>query len=68
MFYIFWFLIGFGLTVTGGVTFIGYLNLLPAGVSWLEFLQFITLRIECYFFPIGIVIMLLVLYRYPNNS
>ncbi|MCG5101976.1 hypothetical protein [Oceanobacillus alkalisoli] len=67
MFYIFWFLIGFGLTVTGGVTIISYMNLLPAGVSWLEFFNFIMFRIECYFFPLGIVIMLFVLYRYPNK-
>ncbi|MCM3741101.1 hypothetical protein M3210_12555 [Oceanobacillus luteolus] len=68
MFYIFWFLIGFGLTVTGGVTIIAYMNFLPAGITWVEYFSFISTRIECYFFFIGILIMLVVLYCYPNNS
>ncbi|MDY0396076.1 hypothetical protein RWE15_19035 [Virgibacillus halophilus] len=44
------FLVGFGLTVSGGVTVIAYLNFLPAGVSWMEYLLFISTRVECYFF------------------
>ncbi|MFD1850938.1 hypothetical protein [Oceanobacillus bengalensis] len=65
--YIFTFLIGFGLAVIGGVTLIAYLNFLPAGLSWGDYFIYTTGRIECYFFPVGLVIMALVLYLYPNN-
>ena len=68
MWFVFLFLIGFGLSVTGGVTIIAYLNFLPAGLSYSELFSFIVTRIECYFFPIGIFIMLFVLYLYPNQS
>lgn len=62
------FLTGFGLAVTGGVTLIAYMNFLPAGISWIEYFIFVSGRIECYFLPIGIFMMALVLYLYPNNS
>ncbi|WP_404459488.1 hypothetical protein [Oceanobacillus kapialis] len=65
--YIFVFLIGFGLSVTGGVTIIAYLNFLPAGITWVEYFIFIAGRVECYFLPLGIVIMGLVVFSYPNN-
>ena len=65
--YIFLFLIGFGLAVSGGVTIIAYMNFLPTGVTWMEYFLFIRSRIECYFLPIGICIMALVIYRFPNN-
>lgn len=65
--YIFVFLIGFGLAVSGGVSLIAYLNFLPAGVSWLEYFLFIRERIECYFLPIGLLLMIIVIYRYPNK-
>ncbi|WP_072890519.1 hypothetical protein [Ornithinibacillus halophilus] len=65
--YVFLFLIGFGLAVTGGVSIIGYMNFLPAGVSWAEYFIFIKGRIECYFLPIGIIIMAFVIYQFPNR-
>ncbi|AVQ98648.1 hypothetical protein ACTWPF_13080 [Oceanobacillus sp. M65] len=65
--YIFVFLIGFGLAVSGGVTIIAYLNFLPAGITWLEYFIFISGRMECYFLPLGIVLMAFVVYRYPNT-
>lgn len=65
--HIFVFLIGFGLAVSGGVTLIAYMNFLPAGVSWLEYFLFVKGRIECYFLPIGILIMAYAIYRYPNT-
>lgn len=67
MFYIFLFLIGFGLAVSGGVTIIGYMNFLPAGISWVEYFLFIKGRIECYFLPIGIFMMIIALFRYPSS-
>lgn len=65
--YVFIFLIGFGLAVTGGVTLIAYLNFLPAGLSWSDYFIFIVSRPECYFLPIGLVIMALVISRFPNH-
>lgn len=64
--YIFIFLVGFGLAVTGGVTIIAYMNFLPAGLSWADYFIFISGRIECYFLLVGLAIMAFVLYRYPN--
>ncbi|MEN2767650.1 hypothetical protein [Ornithinibacillus xuwenensis] len=66
--YIFLFLIGFGLAVTGGVTLISYMNFLPAGVSWAEYFIFVSGRMECYFLPIGFLLMTFVIYTYPNKS
>ncbi|WP_096270296.1 hypothetical protein [Paucisalibacillus globulus] len=63
--YIFLFLIGFGLAVTGGVTLIAYMNFLPAGVSWGEYFLFVSGRLECYFLPIGLLIMTFVIYTSP---
>ncbi|HLR61721.1 MAG TPA: hypothetical protein VK097_04690 [Lentibacillus sp.] len=61
------FLIGFGLAVSGGVTIIAYMNFLPVGISWTDYFIFIAGRPECYFLPIGILLMSLALFRYPNN-
>ncbi|MDY0407881.1 hypothetical protein ACFFIS_12560 [Virgibacillus soli] len=62
------FLIGFGLAVMGGVTIIAYMNFLPAGVSWMEYFLYISGRVECYFLPLGIIMMTIVLLRYPHKS
>ncbi|GAA0447645.1 MAG: hypothetical protein ACQEWU_17385 [Bacillota bacterium] len=66
--YVFIFLMGFGFSVMGGVTIIAYMNFLPAGLSWGEYFTFIASRMECYFLPIGIIIMAIVLARFPNNT
>lgn len=58
---IFFFLIGFGLTVIGMVYIISYLNLLEIGYNFLEYVNFITRRIECLYSVIGIVIIILTL-------
>lgn len=55
--YLFLFLIGFGLAVSGGVSLIAYMNFLPAGISWLDYLMFIQTRPECYFLPIGFLLI-----------
>ncbi|UOR13134.1 hypothetical protein [Halobacillus amylolyticus] len=49
------FLTGFGFSVAGGTVTITYLNLIPAGLGWIEFLLFIKSRPECYLFPLGIL-------------
>lgn len=66
--YVFLFLIGFGLAVSGGVTIIAYMNFLPVGVSWLDYFLFLLGRIEFYFLPIGICIVAFVIMRFPNDS
>ncbi len=65
--YLLLFLIGFGLAVSGGVTIIAYMNFLPAGISWIEYFMFIQGRMECYFLPIGFLIMLFAIHRFPNK-
>ncbi|GAA0593132.1 hypothetical protein GCM10009001_06560 [Virgibacillus siamensis] len=64
---LFLFLLGFGLAVTGGVTIIAYMNFLPAGIEWTDYLIFIKSRPECYFLPVGFLLMVIALYRYPNT-
>ena len=59
---IFVFLIGFGLTVSGFVYMISYLNLLSLGYNFLEYVQFIVRRLECMYSVIGILIIVLDLY------
>lgn len=51
--YLLLFLIGFGLAVAGGVTLIAYMNFLPAGITWLDYLLYVKTRPECYLLPIG---------------
>lgn len=66
--YVFLFLIGFGLAVSGGVMLIAYMNFLPAGISWLDYFIFIQGRVESYFLPVGLLIISFVIYRLPNKS
>ncbi|WP_386055911.1 hypothetical protein [Thalassobacillus hwangdonensis] len=61
------FLIGFGFTVTGGTSLIGYMNLLPAGMSWQEYVIFIQSRMECWLFLIGLLLMLLSTLKIGRN-
>jgi len=50
-------LLGFGFAVSGGVSVIGYLNLLAMGRGFIDYLIFITRRPECYLLPIGIIMI-----------
>ncbi|WP_226576933.1 hypothetical protein [Halobacillus litoralis] len=50
-------LTGFGFAVAGGTVTITYLNLVPAGLSWIEFMFLIRTRVECYMFPAGILLI-----------
>lgn len=56
---IFFFLIGFGLTVIGFSYIILYLNLMSIGYNFSQYVNFIIRRVECYYSVIGIVIMIL---------
>lgn len=56
---VFFFLLGFGLMVIGCSFIILYLNLTTMGYNFLEYVNFIIGRIECYFSIIGFIIMIL---------
>lgn len=55
-------LVGFGLSVSGGITIIAYLNLIVAGHGLVNFIFFIFKRPETYLFLIGLLIMWLSIY------
>lgn len=55
---IFLFLIGFGLTVIGFVYIISYLNLLTIGYNFLEYVKFISRRLECLNALLGIILLI----------
>lgn len=61
---LFLFLIGFGLSVAGGVSIIAYLNLMVAGKSFADYLIFISQQIECYFLILGVILIWMSIY-YP---
>lgn len=54
---IFFFLVGFGLAVIGGISFIAFLNLLTTGFSPGSFFSFINQRAETYLLIIGLLII-----------
>ena len=54
---VFFFLLGFGLTILGFIYIISYLNLLTLGYNFFDYVNFIIRRIECIYAPIGIIIM-----------
>ena len=56
---VFFFLLGFGLMVIGCTFIILYLNLTTMGYNFLEYVNFIIRRVECYFSIIGFIIMIL---------
>ncbi|HLR65295.1 MAG TPA: hypothetical protein VK075_07710 [Pseudogracilibacillus sp.] len=64
--YVFLLLCGFGFTVIGAGTLILYLNFLPAGVSWLEYWLFVIKRVEAYFLIIGIILLVIAIWRFPQ--
>ena len=54
---IFFFLIGFGLSIIGFVYIISYLTLLTIGYNFLEYVNFISRRFECLCALFGIIMM-----------
>ena len=56
---VFFFLLGFGLAVIGYSFIILYLNLTTMGYNFVNYVYFISRRIECYYSVIGIIIMIL---------
>lgn len=56
---VFFFLLGFGLMVIGCSFIILYLNLTTMEYNFLEYVNFIIRRVECYFSIIGFIIIIL---------
>ena len=54
---VFFFLLGFGFMVIGCI--ILYLNLMSMGYNFLNYVNFIVRRFECYFSIIGLIMMIL---------
>ena len=50
------FLIGFGFSTIGFVFIISYLNLIPLGYNFIEYVNFISSRSECLIAPVGLLI------------
>lgn len=53
------FLIGFGFSVIGFAFIISYLNLTAIGYNFLEYVNFISRRLECLIGPVGLIIVFL---------
>ena len=54
---VFIFLFGFGLTIIGSTYLIAYLNLMPLGYNFLDYVNFIIRRYECWYFLFGIILI-----------
>ncbi|GAA0491810.1 hypothetical protein GCM10008986_17500 [Salinibacillus aidingensis] len=67
MIWIFWFFVGFGLTVAGGVSLIIYLNIIPVGLGFIDYLIFIKDKPESYLLLVGILIITFSCFFYPSD-
>lgn len=63
----FFWMLGFAMAVTGGITVVAYLNLFTAGYHLREFFAFTSRRIECYLLPFGLLILTCSIY-YPEKK
>ena len=59
----FLFLIGFGFSLIGFMYIILYLNYLTIGYTFLEYLNFIIKRFECILSVIGIILIMIALFK-----
>jgi hypothetical protein len=59
-------LIGFSVAVFGGVSTIAYLNVLATGHGLIEYIFYISKRVECYLLAIGVFIIWIGIY-FPNK-
>ena len=58
----FFFLVGFGLMVLGFSFVILYLNYLTIGYNFIDYVNFISSRLECYNVIIGLIIIILTIF------
>lgn len=65
---ILFFLVGFGLSIIGSIYLICYLNLLTIGYNFFDYVNFITRRVECYYFIIGMIIMIITINKGEKNE
>ena len=65
--YLFLLILGIFLTSIGLMFILLYTNLLTMGYSFLEFVYFISKRIECLFFIIGIILIMITVERWLKN-
>lgn len=65
---IFLFLVGFGLTIVGGLYIISYMNLMTIGYNFKEYVNFIIRRIECFYVVIGLILITLTIYLPGGNK
>ena len=56
-------IIGFIFTVIGLTYIICYLNLLTAGYNFLEYVNFISKRLECIIFIIGLLLIFIMIFK-----
>lgn len=59
MYKLFFFFLGFSMTVFGLMYIIVYLNLLTFGYNFIDYLKFISSRLECLMTLMGILILLI---------
>ena len=65
---LFFFLVGFGLTVIGSIYIISYLNLLSIGYNFLEYVHYVIRHIECLNALAGIIIMFFFFFLGEKND
>ena len=65
---VFFFLLGFGLTVIGFTYMISYLNLLTMGYSFMEYLSYIISKRECLISILGFSIVTITIFKGGNKS
>ncbi len=68
MFKFFIYLLGIIFTSLGIFFTIIYFNLLTIGYSFLEFVQFISRKIEFWFIPLGLILLIISLERWLKNE
>ena len=59
----FLFLIGFGFSIIGFMYIILYLNYLTIGYTFIEYLSLISKKIECLLAIVGIIIIMVVIFK-----
>lgn len=62
------FIIGFMLMVIGMSYIIVYSNLLTFGYTFKEYLEYLISRYECWYFIIGLLIIIVIIFRKEKNS
>lgn len=64
---IFFFLLGFGLSVIGFTYMISYLNLMTMGYTFIDYLVFVSKRYECIIAIIGFLMITFAIFKGGNK-